>query len=153
MKAFFASLGNVQWLSHVDCHETTDTDETEYMPARAALTGALYKRCDIPDGFYLVGDNVRSTPAFHKAIIDCVKVVTHLAPGDRNGTIIEEPLTQEGVIEVPVNNLGLCASVTGCLYNTTTEVYPDSDRVTDDQCNLAQVAAITGAFDFVRGLQ
>jgi len=41
---------------HVDCHETTDTDETEYMPARAALNGALYKRCDIPDGFYLVGN-------------------------------------------------------------------------------------------------
>jgi len=91
VKAFLASLGkNVQWLSHVDCHETTDTDETEYMPARAALAGALYKRCDIPDGFYLVGDNVRPTAAFHKAIIDRVRTVTHLAPGDRNGTIIEE---------------------------------------------------------------
>ena len=30
-----------------------DTDETEFMPARAALNGSVYKPCDIPDGFYL----------------------------------------------------------------------------------------------------
>jgi len=38
------------WICHLDCHETTDTDETEFMPARAALVGSVYKRCEIPDG-------------------------------------------------------------------------------------------------------
>ena len=151
IKAFFQTLNVKNWLVHVDCHETTDTDETEYMPARAALNGALYKRCTIPDGFYLVGNSIDPTPEFHAFMIRYVREVTHIAPPDSDGTIIEEPVTQDGVIEVPVNKLGLCASVTGCRYNTTTEVYPDSKRqgVDGDQCNRAQRAAITGALDYV----
>jgi predicted deacylase len=43
VKALLASLegGEAKWMCHVDCHETTDTDETEYMPARAALAGSV----------------------------------------------------------------------------------------------------------------
>ena len=151
IKSFLATLNVRSWHVHVDCHETTDTDETEYMPARAALNGALYKRCHIPDGFYLVGNSLDPTPEFHKFMIDYVRKVTHIAPPAEDGTLIEEPVTQPGVIEVPVDRLGLCASVTGCRYNTTTEVYPDSRRegVDGDQCNRAQRAAITGALDYV----
>eukprot|EP00618_Florenciella_parvula_P024773 CAMPEP_0119502470 /NCGR_PEP_ID=MMETSP1344-20130328/23928_1 /TAXON_ID=236787 /ORGANISM="Florenciella parvula, Strain CCMP2471" /LENGTH=392 /DNA_ID=CAMNT_0007538683 /DNA_START=5 /DNA_END=1184 /DNA_ORIENTATION=+ len=146
--ALLASLGvegsseegaNPGWVCHVDCHETTDTDESEFMPARAALGGSVYKPCDIPDGFYLVGDSDKPQLEWHKAVIDAVREVTHIAPGDDNGTIIEEPLVQDGVIVVPATQLGLCASVTPAAYATTTEVYPDSPTVTDDQCNLAQV--------------
>lgn len=50
---------------------------------------------------------------------------------------------------MPAKMLGLCCSVTGGKYVTTTEVYPDSDRATDEICNLVQVAAITGALDYV----
>jgi hypothetical protein len=150
-----ASADGAGWVCHVDCHETTDTDETEYMPARAAFTGAVYKPCDIPDGFYLVGDSLQPQAAFHTDVIASVRAVTHIAPADATGSIIEEPITQEGVVVVPAAKLGLCASVTPATFATTTEVYPDSPLVTDSQCNDAQVAAITGALDHiskVRGL-
>jgi len=164
VKALLATLGvegtsaegaSPGWICHVDCHETTDTDESEFMPARAALSGSVYKPCDIPDGFYLVGDDEKPEPEFHTAVIESVRAVTHIAPGDADGTIIEEPLVQEGVIVVPATKLGLCASVTPAAYATTTEVYPDSENVTDEECNLAQVAAVTGALDHItlaRGL-
>ena len=109
----------------------------------------------IPDGFYLVGDSEKPEPEFHAAVIESVRKVTHIAPGDANGTIIEEPLVQDGVIVVPASTLGLCASVTPAAYATTTEVYPDSPAVTDDDCNLAQVASVTGALGHIteaRGL-
>ena len=39
--------------------------------------------------------------------------------------------------------------VTEARFTTTTEVYPDSPKVTDEDCNRAQVAAVRGALDFV----
>ncbi|CAM5224201.1 peptidase [Alishewanella longhuensis] len=41
--------------------------------------------------------------------------------------------------------------MTAALYVTTTEVYPDSPSATPEQCILAQVAAIVGALDYVKG--
>jgi hypothetical protein len=52
------------------------------------------------------------------------------------------------VINYPLKNLGLCASITEAKYKTTTEVYPDSPRTTPAQCNDAQVAAVCAAIDF-----
>ena len=66
------SSNSCRFICHVDCHETTNTDESEFMPARAALQGAVYKPCDIPDGFYLVGDSVKPVEAFHTAVIASV---------------------------------------------------------------------------------
>ena len=37
-----ASLGVEQWLMHIDLHETTDTDESEFRPAKAARDGEEY---------------------------------------------------------------------------------------------------------------
>ena len=120
------------------------------MPARAALAGSVYKRCEIPDGFFLVGDSEKPQKEFHAAIIDAVGKVTHICPGDSTGCIIEEPLTQAGCIHIPAGKLGLCGSVTGATYATTTEVYPDTPKVTDEAVwNLAQRAAVTGALDFI----
>ncbi len=45
--------------------------------------------------------------------------------------------------------LGLCGGVTNAPLTTTTEVYPDSPKATDELCNLGQVAAITSALDFL----
>jgi hypothetical protein len=53
-----------------------------------------------------------------------------------------------GVINYPLKQLGLCASITHAPYKTTTEVYPDSPRSTPEQCNAAQVAAVCAAIDF-----
>ena len=130
-------------MCHVDLHETTDTDETEFRPAKAARDGEYIAPDVIPDGFYTVGDSEDPKPDFQKEIIDAVSLVTHIAP-DVDGKIIGEPVTQPGVINYPVGSSG-CASVTNARYVTTTEVYPDSPKCTDDQCNDAQVAAVAAA--------
>jgi hypothetical protein len=53
------------------------------------------------------------------------------------------------VIGYPLRQLGLCAGITGARYTTTTEVYPDSPRVTPEICNQAQVVAVCSAIKFV----
>lgn len=142
-----SELGEV--LVHIDLHETTDTDETEFRPALAARDGQAYVAGMIPDGFYTVGDTDNPVPEFQKAVIDAVRLVTHIAPADDNGEIIGSTVVQEGVIEYPMKKLGLCGGVTNCRFGTTTEVYPDSPKVTDEECNDAQVAAVTGGLDYV----
>ena len=134
-------------LVHVDLHETTDSDESEFRPALAARDGKAFEPGTIPDGFYLVDDSANPQPAFQQAIIEAVARVTHIAPADEDGTIIGSPLVAPGVIAYPLQALGLCASVSGARYTTTTEVYPDSPRATPAQCNDAQVAAIRAAID------
>lgn len=136
-------------LVHIDLHETTDTDESEFRPALAARDGIEYIPGSIPDGFYTVGDSENPQPEFQKAVIESVSKVTHIAPADENGEIIGSPVTQHGVINYPMVKLGLCGGVTQCQYGTTTEVYPDSPKVTDEECNDAQVAAIVGALNYV----
>jgi hypothetical protein len=135
-------------LVHVDLHETTDTDETEFRPALAARDGKPMEPGGIPDGFYTVGDSENPQPAFQQAIVSAVAEVTHIAPADANGEIIGSPVVAPGVINYPVRTLGLCAGITDAPYVTTTEVYPDSPRATPEQCNAAQAAAVRAAIDF-----
>jgi hypothetical protein len=140
--------GDHTFTVQIDLHETTDTDATEFMPAKHAAAGLPYEGETIPDGFYLVGDCDNPQLDFQTAVIDAVRRVTHIAPPDEHGNIIDFPVRGEGVIVVPATELGLCCSLSGATYVTTTEVYPDSPRVTPAQCNQAQVAAITGAMDY-----
>ncbi|GGY89353.1 peptidase [Shewanella fodinae] len=141
---------NCEFLAHIDLHETTDTDESEFRPALSARDGKDYEPGEIPDGFYVVDDSAHPQPAFQKAIIDAVAKVTHIAPADKDGNIIGSTVVQPGVIEYALKALGLCASVSGAPYTCTTEVYPDSPKATADICNQAQVAAVCGALDFLR---
>jgi hypothetical protein len=133
---------------HVDLHETTDTDESEFRPALAARDGEAFEPGEIPDGFYLVDDSVNPKPAFQQAVIAAVAKVTHIAPADANGQIIGSPVVAPGVIRYPLRQLGLCAGITDAPYKTTTEVYPDSPKATAEQCNEAQVAAVRAAIEF-----
>ncbi|WP_043316431.1 M14 family metallocarboxypeptidase [Microbulbifer sp. HZ11] len=133
---------------HIDLHETTDTDETEFRPALAARDGKPFSPGGIPDGFYLVDDSENPQPEFQQVIITAVEQVTHIAPADENNEIIGSPVVARGVIEYPLKQLGLCASVTSALYKTTTEVYPDSPRVTPEQCNTAQAVAVCAAIEY-----
>ncbi|MEG3050746.1 MAG: M14 family metallocarboxypeptidase [Thermomonas sp.] len=135
-------------LVHIDLHETTDSDESEFRPALAARDGKDYEPDTIPDGFYLCADSARPEPAFQQAINDAVAKVTHIAPADPDGTIIGSPVVAPGVIEYDCRALGLCAGATDARYVTTTEVYPDSPRATPQQCNDAQVAAVVAAIDY-----
>lgn len=135
-------------LMHIDLHETTDTDESEFRPAKAARDGEPYEPGEIQDGFYLVDDIDHPQPAFQRAVIDAVARVTHIAEPDANGQINESPLQSPGVIEFPVSRWNLCAAITGARFATTTEVYPDSPRTTPDECIAAQVVAVRAAIEF-----
>jgi len=135
-------------LVHIDLHETTDADESEFRPALAARDGKPHEPGEIPDGFYLVDDTEHPQPGFQQAIIDAVAKVTHIAPADDNGEIIGSTVVAPGVIRYPFKQLGLCAGITDATYKTTTEVYPDSPRATPEQCNAAQVAAVRAAIDY-----
>jgi len=135
-------------LVHIDLHETTDTDESEFRPALAARDGVASEPGEIPDGFYCVDDSENPQPAFQRAVISAVAKVTHIAAADRDGQIIGSTMVSPGVIEYPLTRLGLCASITPAPYKTTTEVYPDSPRSTPEQCIAAQVAATCAAIDF-----
>jgi len=138
-----------QVVMHIDLHETTDSDESEFRPALAARDGAAYEPGEIPDGFYLVDDSDNPQPEFQQAVIAAVEKVTHIAPADRNGEIIGSAVVAPGIIRYPLKRLGLCAGVTHARYTTTTEVYPDSPKATAEQCNAAQVAAVCAAIDYV----
>ncbi|MBI2398338.1 MAG: M14 family metallocarboxypeptidase [Xanthomonadales bacterium] len=137
-----------RFLLHVDLHETTDSDESEFRPALAAREGKPFEPSAIPDGFYLVDDSANAQPAFQQAIVEAVARVTHIAPADEQGEIIGSPVVAPGVIRYAFRELGLCAGMTGARFTTTTEVYPDSPRATPAQCNAAQVAAVCAALDF-----
>jgi hypothetical protein len=138
---------DVEFLVHLDLHETTDSDDTEFRPALAARDGKPLEPGHIPDGFYTVGDSENPQPEFQAAIIAGVEQVTHIAPADEHGEIIGAKVTQRGVINYPFAALGLCASVSRARFTSTTEVYPDSPKATPELCNAAQVAAVRAALD------
>jgi hypothetical protein len=137
-----------QFLLHIDLHETTDSDESEFRPALAARDGKPFEPGEIPDGFYTVGDSENPQLDFQRAIIAAVAKVTHIAPADAKGEIIGSPVVAEGVILYPFRELGLCAGLTTARFTSTTEVYPDSPRATPQQCIDAQVAAVRAAIDY-----
>ena len=140
-----------RFLLHIDLHETTDSDESEFRPALAARDGKAFEPGVIPDGFYLVDDSENPQPAFQQAIIAAVSRITHIAPADARGQIIGSDVVAPGIIRYALRSLGLCAGITGARYTTTTEVYPDSPGVTPEECNAAQVAAVCAGIEFALG--
>lgn len=149
----FVRSRDVDFLVHMDLHETTDSDESEFRPAAAARDGITYAPGIIPDGFYTVGDSENPQPEFQAAIIAGVEPVTHIAPADPDGQIIGADVTQRGVINYPYRELGLCAGITNARFTTTTEVYPDSANATDAICVDAQVAAVRAGLDYALAAQ
>eukprot|EP00672_Neobodo_designis_P019066 CAMPEP_0174828250 /NCGR_PEP_ID=MMETSP1114-20130205/1217_1 /TAXON_ID=312471 /ORGANISM="Neobodo designis, Strain CCAP 1951/1" /LENGTH=316 /DNA_ID=CAMNT_0016061963 /DNA_START=54 /DNA_END=1004 /DNA_ORIENTATION=- len=134
-------------LMHMDLHETTDTDNSEFTPAKAARDGeAPPKWYPIPDGFYLIGDEPRPQLEWHETMIAAVREVTHIAEPDENGTIVDEPVTKPGILILPA--VGDCASFTPAKFTTTTEVYPDSKRTNPDECNRAQAACVVAGLEY-----
>ena len=142
------AVRTTEFLVHLDLHETTDSDESEFRPAVSARDGESFEPGAIPDGFYTVGDTENPQPEFQAAIIAGVAEVTHIAPSDEHGQIIGTDVTQPGVINYRNSELGLCAGVTSARFTTTTEVYPDSPNATPAICIDAQVAAVRAGLDF-----
>ncbi len=135
---------------HIDLHETTDTDNSEFRPALSARDAIEQKSWNIPDGFYLVGDSTKPAADFQLAINQAVAKVTHIAPADSSGKLIGVDIEQFGVINYAGRELGLCMGLTDAPLVTTTEVYPDSPLVDDENCIKAQVAAISAAITFLK---
>ncbi len=146
--AYIAALGG-DITAHIDLHETTDTDNSEFRPALASRDAVEHTNWNIPDGFYLVGNTELPADEFQTAIIKSVEKVTHIAPADESGKLIGVALSQFGVINYATKALGLCIGFSDSVYATTTEVYPDSPKVDDENCILAQVAAITAGLDYI----
>jgi hypothetical protein len=67
-------------LLHIDLHETTDSDETEFRPALAARDGKPFEPGEIPDGFYLVDDSESPQPEFQQASFGIRSVTSACAP-------------------------------------------------------------------------
>jgi hypothetical protein len=147
--ALMELVSGLAFIMHIDLHETTDTDNSEFRPALGARDAVEHKEWAIPDGFYAVGDTLKPCPEFQKAIIETVEKVTHIAPADESGRLIGETLQQKGVINYATKALGLCAGLTNARFVSTTEVYPDSPKVDAENCIQAQVSAIIGALNFV----
>ena len=143
----YLSSQQIDPVMHIDLHETTETDNTEFRPALAARDALKHENWHIPDGFYTVGDTAKPAPDFQTAIIKSVEKVTHIAPPDLDGNIIGETLQQWGVINYAARKLGLCMGFTDAAYVTTTEVYPDSPQVDDEDCIKAQLAAVLGGLE------
>ncbi|MBV8044615.1 M14 family metallocarboxypeptidase [Pluralibacter sp.] len=137
-----------QFAVHVDLHETTDTDESEFSPALAARDGLQYEPKNIPDGFYLVSDAQNSRLDFQRAIISAVAEVTHIAPAEDDGSMLGFPVVSSGVVEYDNNAYHLCSTMTGAPFTTTTEVYPDSAETSPEECIRAQVVTVRRAIDF-----
>jgi len=143
------ALGVGQWMMHLDLHETTDTDATEFLPAMSSREGKAHEEPTIPDGFYLLGNVDNPKPEWHKAMIDAVRKVTHIAPADADGKIMGLAPEQEGVVNSKSPGKG--KGVTNASFAVTTEVYPDSKStpVTGEQCNRAQVACVLGGLKYL----
>jgi hypothetical protein len=151
LMTYVANL-NLSILCHIDLHETTDTDNSEFRPALCARDNVIHEVWDIPDGFYLVGDTLKPVDAFQKHIINAVGAVTHIADADDDGRLIGEKISQHGVINYATKELGLCTGFSDCEHGTTTEVYPDSPKVDDENCIQAQVTAVCSGLDYCSNL-
>lgn len=148
---FLAAMGALQTelIAHFDLHETTDTDNTIFRIALEKRDAKKQEISEIPDGFYVVGNTHTIQKEFQKAVIAAVEKVTHIAPADARGMLIGVKIEDVGVVNYDMKKLFLCGGFSEAKYSTTTEVYPDSPKVTDEICNDAQVAAICGGLDYI----
>lgn len=137
-------------IAHFDLHETTDTDNTVFRPALEARDGVEIPFSEIPDGFYLVADASSPQESFQGEIVKAVEKITHIAEADSSGEIIGEPVSQKGVVHYDAKSKGLCMGFTGAKFVTTTEVYPDSPRVSPAICIAAQKSAVVAGLEYLK---
>lgn len=151
VRSILASLHIENPLMHIDLHETTDTDNSEFTPAKIARDGKSEPWSAIPEGFYLAVDSEDPALPFQQAMISAVKEVTPIAEPDAAGCIIGEPICSEGIIKFPTKKLFLCSAFTGARFSSTTEVYPDSSSTSPEECIRAQAACVKAGIGYVLG--
>lgn len=141
---------NVDFTMHIDLHETTDTDDSEFRPALAAREGIFIEQWTVPDGFYLVANQNKEHPEFQRYIVEAVSKITHIAPNDPDSKVLGDDTIAEGFMKCDSATEKLCMSLTDAEYTTTTEVYPDSPKTNSEECTIAQVEAITSGLDYLK---
>lgn len=149
-RLFLKAMEPYQIFAHFDLHETPDTDNTIFRPALEKRDAIVIPFSPIPDGFYTVGSTHKPQLEFQKAVIESVRKVTHISPADEKGELLGTPIESEGIILYDMKKLFLCGGFSDAEFMTTTEVYPDSPKVTDEICNRTQVPAIVGGLDFIQ---
>jgi len=155
LMAYLDSLG-VTFAGHIDLHETTDSD-LQFIPEEYSKNGKELSAgdMDIPDGFYLIGVEGFERTEVEKAMIGAVRKLTHIAKADAKGTLLDIPVSHEGMIHKVIR--GLCAEYTDAkskLGAFTTEMYPDSKSFkhlstaeVEELCSNVQVACVGAALD------
>ncbi|MEJ2713516.1 MAG: M14 family metallocarboxypeptidase [Acidihalobacter sp.] len=93
-----------RFLMHIDLHETTDTDESEFRPSLAARDGIEYVPGEIPDGFYLVDDSETPQPKFQQAIID------RCAIPHNNGSLSRQSADNVRTVRCRAGRSGTCCN-------------------------------------------
>lgn len=141
---------DIDFKMHIDLHETTDTDDSEFRPALAAREGITIGEWTVPDGFYLVANQDKEYPEFQKHIVDAVSKITHIAPNDPDSKVLGDDTIADGFMKCDSAKEKLCMSFTDAEYTTTTEVYPDSPKTNSEECTIAQVEAITSGLDYIK---
>ena len=139
-----------EFVMHIDLHETTDTDDSQFRPALAAREGISIDKWTVPDGCYLVANQNRPEHEFQKYIIDAVAKVTHIAPIDPDTNILGNDTIKDGIMACDSDKEKLCMSLSSAEYTTTTEVYPDSPKTNPQECILAQVEAIVAGIEYLK---
>ena len=73
---------------HIDLHEATDTDESEFHAAKQSRDGETFEPEITLDGFYLVADSDNPQIECQKTIIAAVEKMIHIALPDADNQII-----------------------------------------------------------------
>ncbi|MEZ5815051.1 MAG: peptidase [Alphaproteobacteria bacterium] len=137
--------------AHMDLHETPESDRTIFRPEQASIDGTTYEDTPKPDGSYLITPETLRMEQLERAIVASMKKILPIASPDNDGNINSLKMQHEGVIRYPAGK-GVCMDYTNAasrLGAFTTEIYPDGEHTTEQDCNDGQVAAIRGFLDHI----
>lgn len=148
----FLSAWSRQVLVHVDLHETSAADSTEFGAVEAARAGrASYEPAGAADGFYVCACQRDPRLDFQRAIVDAVAAVTPIATVYGNHERVGVQPIANGVVQCPDDQTAWCAATTKPMAGTMTHVCQAGANGlagSSADCDSTQALAVCAAFDF-----
>ncbi|HEX7325356.1 MAG TPA: succinylglutamate desuccinylase/aspartoacylase family protein [Rhodanobacteraceae bacterium] len=148
----FLSAWSQQVLVHVDLHETSATDGTEFGAAAAARAGKTSHEPEgAADGFYVCACPGDPRLDFQRAVVDAVAAVAPIATVYGNHACAGFRPVARGVIQCPDDRTAWCAAATKPRVATLTHVCRASasgPAGAPDDCDRTQALAVCAAFDY-----